>query len=361
MLYCITRTDDILFNNDSRLIECALPIASNVDKEDESGLHHPVDGVKGNDAIAAPKNISVNGRQSSGNKIIQINNSNDNMTSSTIDTYISDKQAEGGKKVMTKKLNDLWAQYMRSLSSQVRSIFRADKGRARDADKLHNMYYAYHNTRVSNNMYRSDGLDSNRGVNNHHENKVHSHSKNGTGFVGDVVSNHERVRLNVGIVGLNNLGNTCYLSSAVQCLLRTPLLIPFFLTGQYQTYLNKSIGMLYDFSVLLLCMSISYLFMYILLTIGKGRLLSSEFEFVLRRIFNCEILSGADGMFLTLSADAPTSKTKEKNHHNSAFHKHFAGTKYDSISPTEFLRTFQHLKPYFYGQNQQDSQVRTLI
>jgi uncharacterized UBP type Zn finger protein len=253
MLYCITRTDDILFNNDSRLIECGLAIASVADKE-ESGHHH-ADGVKGNDDIAAPKNITVNGRQSSGNRIIQINSSNDYMTSSTIDTYISDKQVEGGKHVMTKKLNDLWGQYMRSLSSQVRSLFRADKSRASDADKLHNMYYTNHNTRVSNNMYRSDGLESNRGVNNHHETKLHA--KSGIGIVGDVVSNHERARLNVGIVGLNNLGNTCYLSSAVQCLLRTPMLIPYFLTGQYQTYLNKSIGRLYDdFCVVVLSISI---------------------------------------------------------------------------------------------------------
>ena len=82
--------------------------------------------------------------------------------------------------------------------------------------------------------------------------------------------------------------------------------------------------------------------------------MTSEFEFVLRRIFNCEILSGADGMYLTLAADAPTSRTKEKN---SAFHKNYTGSKYNSISPTEFLKTFQHLKPYFYGQNQQDAQV----
>ena len=254
MLYCITRTDDVLFNNDSRLIECGLPIASVADKEEPG--YNQADGVKGNDSAAASKNITVKGRQSSGNRIIQINSSNDNMTSSTIDTYISDKQVEGSKHVMTKKLNDLWAQYMRSLSSQVRSLFRADKSRASDADKLHNMYYTNHNTRVSNNMYRSDGLESNRAVNYHHEIKVHA--KNGTGIVSDVVSNHERARLNVGIVGLNNLGNTCYLSSAVQCLLRTPMLIPYFLTGQYQTYLNKSIGRLNDFCVVVLAIDTAF-------------------------------------------------------------------------------------------------------
>ena len=237
MLYCITRTDDILFNNDSRMIECSLPIANNVDK-DESG-NHQGDGMKGNDAISSPKNVTVIGRQSSGSRIIQINNANENLTSSTIDTFISDKQEEGGKNMITKKVNDLWAQYMRSLSSRVRSLFSAEKGRASKADKLDNMYYTNYNKRVSNNVYRSDGVDNNR-VGSNHENKAHS--KTGTGFVGDMVFNHERVRMNVGIVGLNNLGNTCYLSSAVQCLLRTPLLIPYFLTGQYQTYLNKSIG-----------------------------------------------------------------------------------------------------------------------
>ena len=82
--------------------------------------------------------------------------------------------------------------------------------------------------------------------------------------------------------------------------------------------------------------------------------MTSEFEFVLRRIFNCEILSGVDGIYLTLAADALTSRAKEKN---SAFHKSNAGTKYNNISPTEFLKTFQQLKPYFYGHNQQDAQV----
>ena len=90
-------------------------------------------------------------------------------------------------------------------------------------------------------------------------------------------------------------------------------------------------------------------------TIGNGRRLVSEFEFVLRRIFNCEILSGVDGIYLTLGAHALTSRAKQKN--STATHKNNAGTKYNSISPTEFLRTFQHLKPYFNGHNQQDAQV----
>ncbi len=42
----------------------------------------------------------------------------------------------------------------------------------------------------------------------------------------------------MGIIGLNNLGNTCFLSSALQCLLRTPIFIPYFLSYQYKFDIN---------------------------------------------------------------------------------------------------------------------------
>ncbi|KAA6378138.1 MAG: hypothetical protein EZS28_026335 [Streblomastix strix] len=42
-----------------------------------------------------------------------------------------------------------------------------------------------------------------------------------------------------GLVGLVNLGNTCYMNSALQCLLHTPLLASFFLSGKYKQEIVK--------------------------------------------------------------------------------------------------------------------------
>jgi hypothetical protein len=43
----------------------------------------------------------------------------------------------------------------------------------------------------------------------------------------------------VGIIGLNNLGNTCFLASSLQCLLRSPVFIPYFLSYQYKFDINS--------------------------------------------------------------------------------------------------------------------------
>lgn len=40
--------------------------------------------------------------------------------------------------------------------------------------------------------------------------------------------------------GLTNLGNTCYLSSALQCLLHTPLLMRYFASGMWRYDLHPS-------------------------------------------------------------------------------------------------------------------------
>ncbi len=45
---------------------------------------------------------------------------------------------------------------------------------------------------------------------------------------------------NRGIVGMQNLGNTCYLNSAVQCLAQTPRLAPFFVESRHVARLARS-------------------------------------------------------------------------------------------------------------------------
>ena len=44
-----------------------------------------------------------------------------------------------------------------------------------------------------------------------------------------------------GITGLQNLGNTCFMNSGLQCLSNTKELTDYFLSQEYKSHINKSI------------------------------------------------------------------------------------------------------------------------
>eukprot|EP00752_Nemacystus_decipiens_P010349 g9219.t1 len=55
---------------------------------------------------------------------------------------------------------------------------------------------------------------------------------------GTAVSAHNKGVIGDGMVGLGNLGNTCYINSSVQCLSHTPLLTEYFLSSAYVNDVN---------------------------------------------------------------------------------------------------------------------------
>lgn len=164
--------------------------------------------------------------------------------------------------------------------------------------------------------------------------------KNAPSVANTVTSASNRLTAtSIGLTGLNNLGNTCFLSSALQCLTKTPVFVLYFLTQQYVHDLNHAnvLG-------------------------SKGRV-TEEFARFLFTIYNLNQTAPAggsqhssEGMSLfhkssnSYASKRPTSQAANTNAVASN------SVKYDSMSPTALLRAFQQHKPYFTGADQQDAQ-----
>jgi hypothetical protein len=162
----------------------------------------------------------------------------------------------------------------------------------------------------------------------------------------------------IGIVGLNNLGNTCFLSSALQCLLRAPVFLPYFLSFQYRWDVNERsrFG-------------------------SKGRLTEEFAEFVrtvysplLRQQQLQQTAAGSgpakdkagggyfgrqrSAFFGGGQSTAQQQQTQQagEGHGQRLRNLHAHDLARVAVSPIGLFRTFQQLKSQFSGADQQDAQ-----